>query len=167
MIKFLVLALVFSLICACNNYKVIRNYKYAPAENCDCYIYKNRITAGRLNVRKYNEKAKCNKSNYQELLDTLSLIQTALDSLMKFPNQEVHKSEIEYLKNKSKSIRNQWVKLKITVQEKEVYLNREISNSKVKRKITYYQFGLNGMKKMGKTTFLNDSVVKTTMVNSY
>ena len=161
-----ILLFLFLSICSCRNYSVVRNYEYAPDTNCDCYVYGGGISLGAINTVKYKRKAKCNKLNHLELKDLFNSAEAIKDSLNDQYSLEYPDSIMLEIKQSEKimdSIQEQWVKCKIKLKYKEVYLSRQLEHTIVKRKIVYYNISSFGYRKLGKTTFINDSIVKTTM----
>lgn len=155
----------FIVLSSCRNSYIDKNYKYSPYENCDCIVRNYGIAAGKINVVKFKQKATCYKTNYINLKDSLDLYKNKLDSLNdvdNFNSSESISEEIRQLQNSIDSIKNQWVKFEMRLKHKEIYLNRKLSETVIKRRIRYYGFGDIGLKKKGKTIDVNDSIVKTT-----
>lgn len=164
--RLIILPILFLSICSCRNYYVVRNYEHAPDANCDCFVYGGGISVGSNYTYKYKRKAKCNKLNHLELKELLNSAEVIKDSLNdeywpEYPDSI--KLKIEHNENLLDSIQEQWVKCKIKLKYKEIYLYRQLAQTIVKKKIKYYNIKTFGYRKIGKTVFLNDSIVKTSM----
>jgi hypothetical protein len=159
--SFLYIACLLVVISSCSTPYVVRNYEYAPP-NCDCYVYGNDIGFGGTSSYSYRQKAWCNKLNYWDIRDSLSLLESQSDSL-----EEITPDETSLQRLRTDSLLNiykQWTSCKIKMHVKtqlSVINDSTISEVTVRRKITFYRRGLFRYKKIRKAKYLNDKLLKS------
>ena len=148
------------LFCSCKSLKSIeRNYRYAP--DCDCYVKSYIVVSGRSVQREFRQKARCDKTNLEVLKVAYDQAESSIYDIKNnyYPD---YPDSIAVALNKyqqlSDSIEQQWLKCKVRVHHKQT-----AKKTTEKRKVRYYSIGRFGYKKLGKTVFLNGSVVRTTI----
>jgi len=139
---FLLFLLIF-LVTACGSAVVVRDYKFAPIDHCDCYVRKPLIPAGFKSIRKEKSTAVCNRYNFtlvEAQIDSLSREQDSINELnpaeeqLPLMNLKITGSEFLY-----DSLTKLWTSCKIRTTIKHRSTGPGSSELvKFKRKITYY-----------------------------
>lgn len=167
MIKNLLFIFLLLILCACKNGYVVRNYPYAPAPGCDCYKYSSVIALGGYTFFRYNERARCNKVNRTQMIDSLYLLQDkslALEELTVDLDMIPDSLHRQIAANDSMiRIYSGWIECKVRTRYRERIYGRDSSSVTIKRKIVFYNSALffPWKKRLGKVKYINDIIVKS------